>query len=69
MQYLVAAGLILFGFYVTIHSFGMVKLVGRTDWAERYLGVGGSYTMWKLLGILSIIVALYVIKNPGLFGL
>jgi len=69
MSYLVAILLVAFGFYVTIHSFAMVRLVGRMDYAEKYLGVGGSYTMWKIIGIGCIIAAFYVVKDPSLFGL
>lgn len=33
----------------------MVRTFGHTDWAERVFGAGGSYTAWKLGGILVII--------------
>jgi len=69
MKYLIALFLVVFGFYVTTHSYPMVRLVGRMDYAEKYLGVGGSYTMWKGIGILCIIAAFYVLKDPSLFGL
>ncbi len=69
MKYLVAAALIAFGFYVVRHSFDMVKLFGKADWAEKYLGYSGSYAMWKILGILAIITAFYVVKDPEIFGL
>lgn len=69
MKYLIAIGLVIFGFYVVRHSFDMVKLFGKAEWAEKYLGYSGSYTMWKILGIVAIIAAFYVLKNPSLFGL
>jgi len=69
MQYLVAILLVLFGFYVVVNSYAMTRMVGKADWAEKYLGVGGTYTMWKLVGIGAIILAFYILKDPGLFGL
>ena len=69
MRFLVALGLIAFGFYVATHSFAMVRLIGKTDWAEKYLGVTGSYTMWKLAGILSILLAIFLVIHPEYFGL
>lgn len=43
------------GVIVMTHSFQLVKIVGHTYYAERYLGEGGSYTMWKLIGVALII--------------
>lgn len=36
-------------------SVWMVRNFGYMDWAERYLGSGGTYSAWKLFGILIII--------------
>lgn len=35
----------------------LVRIVGKADWAERYLGNGGTYTMWILWGILLVVIA------------
>jgi len=52
------------GIYVIVKSEPMVRLFGHNDLAERYLGNGGSYTFWKLLGILLIILgALFLIGS------
>lgn len=32
----------------------LVRMIGKMDWAERYLGSGGTYTMWKLIAVLII---------------
>jgi hypothetical protein len=69
MLFLVVLGLIIFGFYVTTHSFGMVRLIGKADWAEKYLGPTGSYTMWKLAGIFCILAAIFILTHRNLFGL
>jgi len=35
----------------------MVRIFGHNDLAEKYLGRGGSYLFWKILGIICIIIA------------
>lgn len=40
----------------------IVRSVGHMDWAERTFGAGGSYTVWKIAGVVVIIVGfLYAI--------
>lgn len=34
----------------------IVFTVGHNSWAEKYLGGGGTYTMWKLIAILVMIL-------------
>lgn len=36
----------------------IVRLVGKNDLAEKYLGMGGTYTMWKLIALAIVLVAL-----------
>lgn len=36
----------------------IVRLVGKSDLAEKYLGMGGTYTMWKLIAVGLVLVAL-----------
>jgi len=33
----------------------IVSFIGYSGWAESKLGAGGTYTMWKLIGLLVII--------------
>ena len=35
----------------------IVRIVGKNEYAERYLGQGGTYTFWILFAILLIIIA------------
>lgn len=35
----------------------LVRFFGKTEYAERYLGAGGSYNMWILIGLLIVIFA------------
>ncbi|MBM2820909.1 MAG: hypothetical protein HW405_669 [Candidatus Berkelbacteria bacterium] len=36
----------------------IVRMVGKMEWAERYLGAGGTYSAWKLIAILLIVGSL-----------
>lgn len=36
----------------------IVNFIGASGWAERTFGPGGTYTMWKLIGLIVIIVGL-----------
>jgi len=43
----------------------IVKMVGKAEWAERYLGAGGTYTMWILIALGIIFLALsWMIGTP-----
>ena len=33
----------------------IVNFVGYSGWAESKLGAGGTYTMWKLIGLIVIV--------------
>ena len=35
----------------------IVRMVGKNEFAERYLGPGGSYTFWVLFAILIVVIA------------
>jgi len=44
------------------YSFQLTQIIGSNYYAERYLGSGGTYTMWKLLGLALIIgVVIYAL--------
>lgn len=44
----------------------VVRMVGKNEYAERYLGQGGTYTFWILLSILLIIIATFwLVGLPG----
>jgi hypothetical protein len=69
MKYLVAVLAVAFGMYVVANSYATTRLFGKMDFAEKYLGIGGTYTAWKLIGIGCIFGALAVLRWPGFFGL
>lgn len=40
----------------------LVRTFGKSSFAERYLGSGGSYTMWKIIAIVAMMIGfLYLI--------
>ena len=46
----------------------IAKSFGINDLAELYLGAGGTYTMWKIVGVLFIVVAFLVLMGSFTFG-
>ena len=58
LKVIVSLVVIALGFYVMTHSYQLTRLMGYNDFAERYLGTGGTYSMWKLIGVALIIGSL-----------
>jgi hypothetical protein len=43
----------------------MVQTFGKAYYAEKYLGNGGSYTMWILIGVLMVFMAaVWLVGTP-----
>lgn len=57
--------LIGFGVLFIAKTDGVVGVTGRVGWAERNLGGAGTHTMYKLIGLLCLIIAFMLIT--GLF--
>lgn len=43
------------------YNYQLTQLFGYNSLAERYLGQGGTYSMWKLLGLLAIFGSLFYV--------
>lgn len=43
------------------YNYPLTQLFGFNSLAERYLGNGGTYSMWKLLGVLLIIGTIWYV--------
>lgn len=41
------------------YNFQLTRLFGYNDLAERFLGDGGTYSMWKLLGTVILVGSLW----------
>jgi hypothetical protein len=46
------------GFIIIKYSFPLVNIFGHIPWAERHLGGAGTYTVYKIAGVIVIIFAL-----------
>lgn len=60
--FLLACGLAVF---ILKYTEPLVRMIGKNAWAEQYLGGGGTYTMWKLIALGIVIVALFYWIPPG----
>ena len=43
----------------------IVRTIGKMGWAEQRVGTGGTFTIWKLIGILAPILAIIYFFSPG----
>ena len=39
----------------------IVRIVGKSDLAEKYLGLGGSYNMWVIIGMITMFVGAMIL--------
>ncbi|MHA1372086.1 MAG: hypothetical protein ACTSRA_20495 [Promethearchaeota archaeon] len=39
----------------------IVRIFGKNNIAEKYLGLGGTYHMWVLIGMVCMIAGLFII--------
>jgi uncharacterized membrane protein len=56
---------ILVGVAVMRYNYHIVQIFGRVDWAERHLsgGLGGTYLMYKLVGLVIVLFAMLYMFN------
>jgi hypothetical protein len=63
LRIIVSIGLFGLGLIALTHNFQLTRLFGHNYYAEKYLGTGGTYSMWKLIGVvLMIIGAIYLFR-------
>ena len=60
MRYVLGPLIIVLSVLMIKYSFWITQQTGKIDFAERYLAspLAGTYTWWKLVGIIFIILAL-----------
>jgi len=51
------------GILILKYTERIVRTVGKMGWAENRLGMGGTYTVWKLIGILLIVGSLVYVTT------
>ena len=68
MKYIYSVIGIAVGFLLIRYSIPLTESLGRMDWAEQYLkgGLAGTYTMYRLLGVIFIVLSLLYMF--GAFG-
>jgi hypothetical protein len=45
--------------YIIRHRLQLVQTFGKAYFAEKYLGNGGSYSMWIIIGFLIVVLAAF----------
>lgn len=63
MKYILTLLAIAGGTMMVAKSAWFVQTFGRSALGEKYLGSGGTYTMYKLLGITVIVVAMLAVTG------
>ena len=59
MKILIFIALITLGFVCVIYAKWITDNTTRFDFAEKFLGMGGTYNMWKLIGVVLIAFSFY----------
>jgi len=50
------------GFVIMIYRYQLKQLTGQIQWAERYLGSGGTYNLYVIIGlVISILSLMYAL--------
>jgi hypothetical protein len=60
MRYFLGPLIVIAGVLIMKYSFWITQQTGKIDFAERYLQspLAGTYTWWKIVGIIFIVLAL-----------
>jgi hypothetical protein len=58
---------IIVGFLIEVYTYRIVRTFGHLDWAERHMGPGGSYAAWRIIGVILIMGAFWIMVHgmPG----
>lgn len=65
MRYLMSLVMLAVGVLFIWKTDGVVGTFGRVGWAEQHLGGAGTYTFYKILGTLLIILAMLTVTGIG----
>jgi len=61
---LLGIGFMIVGLFPEI-NLKIVRMLGKMDWAEQRLGTGGTFNVWKWIGILAPILAMIYFFSGG----
>lgn len=53
------------GILILMYTEPIVRMVGKMQWAENRLGPGGTYTIWKLIGVFVIVFSLVYLTSSA----
>jgi len=62
MNILIFLGMLALGTISLAYTRNLVNIFGRMDWAERWFGVTGTYTAWKLIGVALIVGGMLALR-------
>lgn len=51
------------GVAMIIYREKVVRIFGKNDYAEKYLGAGGTYNMWSIIGMITMFVGLMILMG------
>ncbi|OGL61690.1 hypothetical protein A2839_04980 [Candidatus Uhrbacteria bacterium RIFCSPHIGHO2_01_FULL_47_10] len=51
------------GYFIVSKSEKMFEWFGQNEFAEKYIGSGGSRTFYKIIGILVVFVGIFIATN------
>ena len=50
-------------FLIVIYRYGIIRLMGKIEWAEVHLGSGGTYTFLLIFGFFLFIISLMILTG------
>ena len=68
MRWLWLIGMWTMGYWGLRYTFQVARFFGKADWAEKYLGDGGTYTFWRLFSLALIVGGFCLLAYPEWFG-
>jgi len=68
MKFVIFIAMFAVGVLILRYNEPIVRMVGKSSFAEKYLGMGGTYTMWKLIAVVIMIVGYLYVMGMIQFG-
>jgi hypothetical protein len=62
---LIGIGLVVAGILMVKYTFAIMNMTGRQEWIEKYTGGGTTYSIFKLFGIVLVLVGLLFATGFG----
>lgn len=60
MRFLIGAAVIAASVFMIMKTDSMIRMFGRSAWAEAKLGGGGTWAFYKILGVLGILLGFMI---------